>query len=179
MRLRPQSELGWHMLQWLAVLVLGHQAQANPELLRGVARTLATRKAPEPVMALVECGCCLREVAKLDGIYETCEACAECLSLGQCYDLAEGDLGHNVNCCHGANHGAPGPGMVITGIDQEKGIITVEASRPNAFVDEVGHMTPALLEALARTGQMVIDTQPPPPGPLTAADLVELYPKPA
>ncbi len=118
MRLRPQSELGWQMLQWLAVLVLGHQAQANPELLRGVARTLTKRKAP-----------------------------------------------------------APG-GMVITGIDRERSVVTVDASRPNAFFDEVGFMTPELLDALASTGQMVIDTQPP-PAPLTAADLVDLYPEPA
>jgi hypothetical protein len=33
MRLRPQSELGWLMLQWLAVLVLGHNVQKDPGLL--------------------------------------------------------------------------------------------------------------------------------------------------
>jgi hypothetical protein len=119
MRLRPQSELGWLMLQWLAVLVLGHNALNDPSLLRGRAakprqaevrvggKSIEERAAerPEaPKAAPLECGCCRREVNYLDGTYGTCDACAECLSLGHCYDPAEGDQRYNVQCCHGENH---------------------------------------------------------------------------
>ncbi len=112
------------MLQWLAVLVLGHQAMKDPGLLgrSRSARDLRIMGAggPGPPKQSLECGCCKREVAYLDGTYGTCDACANCLSLGHCYDPAEGDRRHNVQCCHGENHR-----MVILGMDHEKGIVTV------------------------------------------------------
>lgn len=144
------------MLQWLAVLVLGHNVQENPDLLRG-AKVAARPHKPGlagsiPASAstpLIECGCCKRTVPSLDGLYLTCNACAECLSLGHCYDPDEGDRGHNVRCCHGENHSPP---KFITRVDHERGEITVSSSA----------LTPEALAMLETSGQVVTHTQPPP-----------------
>ncbi len=47
------------------------------------------------------CQCCSQEVEQRDWdhIYGTCDACAWCLSLGQCYEGE--DLPENTICCHG------------------------------------------------------------------------------
>ncbi len=45
------------------------------------------------------CPCCNRVVRHLDGIYEACDGCAWCQSLGQCFEGE--DLPENTICCHG------------------------------------------------------------------------------
>ncbi len=48
------------------------------------------------------CDCCGKTGIVYDGMYGCCEACAECQSLGHCYDGE--DRPENTICCHGERH---------------------------------------------------------------------------
>ena len=133
MTLRPQSSLGWLMLQWLGAIV--------PEL-------------AFPVPPRETCGCCSREVlsSNIDGLYGCCDTCADCLSLGHCFDLDESDGRHVLLWCRGENHKPLG--LFFKSMDREKGTITISDSPPN--------LHPRQLEALHASGQVMAHTQPPP-----------------
>jgi hypothetical protein len=52
------------------------------------------------------CTCCklMKPRRDFDGLYDACDGCSWCLSLGQCLPPGGPRHKHDSICCHGENH---------------------------------------------------------------------------
>jgi hypothetical protein len=176
MRLRPQSELGWLMLQWLAVLVLGHNVQKDPGLLGGQALPVpvVTELAPQTLAPAAS-----RDTTERAGpvpLWWLSFVSEADVFLG----LAIVEGGSETEAVLRAHQLGIHPGGQLMGFEvppeyratcephQDRSLTADEAralfeAKPIREWEESGGITPEMLEHLDAAGVVVTDTQPPPP----------------
>jgi len=187
MFLRPQSELGWLMLQWLAVLVLGHNVQKDPSLLGGSRRggktaALVSRQGNHEAAKP-------RQVKPRDpGSFTLGPAPLWWLSFA-----SEADVFLGLAIVEARNHTEAVQRTLTLGINPGGQVAAIEIpadlrathepyrdrlltedearaleAKPIREWEETGDLTPEMLEHLAASGQLVTHTQPPPEFDATA-----------